>query len=203
MKKIMMLLVCSFLFSSAVQAAIPAAAIERAVTNASSKRHAPQTALVRDADNPLVLSFLGQPYTLFKSQPDEADTEWKNIYLPPNDTSADNAILITKFKDTTCAEQIDGLNDDEVITFDSRNPNDQILSGETEDDGITKYVVARFIQVGKNVFSVFVTYPRSTQSDEEWSQLQRTIFSTVRKTPTSVITENFVESVCKFGSDCH
>ena len=199
MKKIVMLLFVSCLFCSVAQASMPAAAaLERAVF--SAKKTKAQTMIVRDQKNPRVLWFLGQTYTLYKSQPEDSHVE--NLYLPDGDLSADNAIMIRKMTGTTCAQEIGEIDEDEIMTLDSRNPQDQMVSGEVEEDDLVKYVAVRFIQVGPDVFSIMVSFPRTTQTDEEWQQLRQTIFQAVRHTPVSVMTQNLVESVCKFGSDC-
>ena len=110
--------------------------------------------------------------------------------------------MIRKMTGTTCAQEIGEIDEDEIMTLDSRNPQDQMVSGEVEEDDLVKYVAVRFIQVGPDVFSIMVSFPRTTQTDEEWQQLRQTIFQAVRHTPVSVMTQNLVESVCKFGSDC-
>ena len=200
MKKLGMFLLISCLFCTVAQAAAPEqATLERAIFNA--KKAKTQT-IVRDKENPFVLWLLGNAYTLHKSKPQ--NSRIGNLYLPPgNYLSTDNAIFISKITDTTCAQEINEINDDEIMTFDSRNPQDQIISGETQEDDLVQYVVARFIQVGPDVFSLVVILPRTTQTDEEWHQFERAIFQAVRHTPTEVITQNFVETVCKFGSDCY
>ncbi|MBR2082013.1 MAG: hypothetical protein IJ876_03260 [Elusimicrobiaceae bacterium] len=203
MKKLLILILCSCLLPAMAQANTLNTRVERAVTKASKKQQ-PAPVITRDPTDQLVLNLLGTPYTLILSEED--DGTWTNAYLPEGRSITDldtddpntDVILISKIPDTTCADEIGNLEDSKAYTYDTRNPNDQILSGGNK----STYAVMRYIQSGDDVFYVVVMVKRNTQSDEDWQQLQKSVFKATRSTPAGVLTTDFVEAACRFGSDC-
>lgn len=199
---------CTLLFCCCLLAAVPFVNAEPARSEKSNDFSAFKPGpIVRSAKNPLVLTLMGRPYFLTQSEPDNSDSDvWQNFYLPKGSTyspdEAQEAILIQKTDDTTCEEQLKDIQTDKVLSLDTRLRDDQMASGEVTEDEETHYVVIRSLQEGTDVFTLMIVYPRTTQSDEQWQQVQRNIYSSVRKTAKGVIVQNFIESVCKFGSDC-
>ena len=203
MKNLCVLLFCSCLLG-AVPLANAAPSIAGKTGDFSTAKPAPIT---RDAKDPLVLNLMGRTYAMFTSREDEDNSDiWQNGYLPKgvNASLANprDAILITKNEETSCEEEMKDVDLDEILSMDTRLRDDKIISAEITKDGKTDYTVIRCLQAGADAFALQVIFPRTTQSDEQWQQIQRHIFSSVQKTPTNVILDNFVEAVCKFGSDC-
>ncbi len=201
-KKMLMLLCCSCFFGSVSLGNPLNARVERAVAKASKTQPA---SIIRDAKDSLVLYLLGQTYTLITSEQIDSG-DWGNVYLPEGsdisvfdkDDPQTDVIVITKATDTTCEDEVGDLESSKAYTFDTRNPNDQIVSGGDK----THYAVMRYVQVGEDVFELMVLVQRGPQSNEEWQLLQKNIFKATRNTAVNVLTDHFVEAACRFGSDC-
>ena len=192
MKKVLLFTLCSSFITAATYLQAEPAAVFPA------KKPGP---IVRDTKDPLRLPLLGRNYTLFQSQEDEDDSDaWNNIYLPQGTTSLEEeGIVIQKITDTTCDDVMEDVDEEETMTLDTRNRNDQLVSGEADEQ---HYVVVRFIQDGRNAFTFMGLFLHNAQTDAQWLQLQRNILSSIRSTPQKIITDNFVEATCKFGQDC-
>ena len=186
MKKVYLFMMCCFLFSAAPS-----------IQAAPARRNKPVApAITRDVSDPLLLTLLNTRYELVKSNETKDKDMWLNLYKPQGTEEDDETtvyILITKTKNTTTKDLMESEDPDKFITFDSRNPNDMIFSQMDDDE---RYLAARAVQVQEDVFMLIVSVP------EDSTEKPQTFFRAVRNTPLSVITENFVETACKFGSDC-
>ncbi len=189
MKKLLTLLLCAGLLLTGVSAF------------AETQRKKPDPAstlkITRNAQDPTVLTVLGKNYLLFKSEPDEFSehTGWTNVYTLEGETNEEQFIAIIKIEDMTSADVLKDADVDDYTTLDARNANDVIASSDAEDS----YVVYRLIQVEKDVFILALTVPLNEQTT---LQDKKNIFRAVRNTPADVITEGFVQTTCRFGSDC-
>lgn len=201
MKKIYLLVVCCLFLVSAPLHALNAEADPKANIFPAKK----VKPLFRPTKDPLVILLLDRPYFLAQTTPNDDEDGWDNLYLPAGKSEKDNdAILISNVEKTTCNDVLEESTDDldDLLSLDSRNPKDQMLSSLSEEDGDALYRVGRVVQQGDDVFYIVVMLPRSAVAEGDWEQLQKNIYAAVRNTPKSVLTDNFVQSVCKFGSDC-
>ena len=163
--------------------------------------------IVRNPQDPAELTLLGKKYLLYVPEQTSELGEWFNFYVLNGEKGSQDQISIGKIPDKSIEDLIAGEPPDDYITFDTRNAQDVMISS-IEDD---VYVIKRLVQVGEDIFFLTVSVPEENVKvlTEEHGiyelgslQFQKRLFQAVRNTPISVITEHFVEAVCRLGSDC-
>ncbi len=189
MKKIVMFLLCSCLFVSGISAF--------AATQRKKQEPAPATVITRSVEDPSVLTLQGQRYMLLRSELQTIDDHegWLNVYTLEGEESDEHIITIMKFEGMQNSSLFDDEKMDDYITLDRRDPKN-ILVSKIEDG---YYVVGRMVQVDQDTFGLLVSV---SQDEIQSPQDKKELFHIVRNTPLETITGHFVESSCKFGSDC-
>ncbi len=173
-----------------------------AATQKKKPEPAPALSITRSTQDPTLLTLLNNEYLLFKSAPEEFGNYqgWLNVYTLNGEQSDEQMISIAKIANALTKDMLADEDTDDYITFDTRNPNDILVSTtEKNDEGQHTYIVSRLVQVQNDVFLLMVFMPEEKANTP---QVQKTFFHAVRNTPLSVITEHFVETACRFGSDC-
>ena len=222
MKKMLVFLLLSSLFVSgsysvALNGDTPDAAQDQTVqTQAAPLDMKKIKPISRDSKDPLVLTLLGRKYFMLSSEAGEDSNQWGNVYAPKGTSIKElnfekpdqDVIFIVKTTDTTCSnviqEMFGALEDSKADSFDTRNPNDQFVSviHEEEDSTRSSYLAMRFVQAGQDVFSMWIWVLRGNTPAEQWQQTSQVVKSTLQNTPHTVLTNHFIDSPCRFGSDC-
>ena len=185
MKKLLLLCCCLWLTAAPLLAA----------DSYKTPQTAPTNVVSRNPQDSTQLTLLGKKYWLLASTPTQYENYgWINIYTLNRAKSNENFISITKISNAEIERIIEQDKTDmkEFMTFDTRNPQD-VLASWMENG---TYIVNRLVQVQNDVFMLSVSI--SEYDDEEIPH----IFQAVRNTPIQTFTENFVETSCRFGSDC-
>ncbi len=230
MKKMVALLLFSSLFvsgsyavalngepsDSAADNAWQAQTSSPAFKDVNSKKIKP---ISRDSKDPRILTLLGRKYVMLSSEEGKNSDQWANIYAPQGTSPKEldfekpgqDVIFIVKITDTTCSSVISELfgplEDSKADSFDTRNPNDQLVSviyeaAEEEDSPLSSYLSMRFVQAERDVFAMWVWVHRGHTPHAQWQETPQAVLSALKNTPHAVLTEHFIDSPCRFGSDC-
>lgn len=181
--------------SRAVIAAVDSSATQPANLIPHVRKATTSDKITRSHYYPLLLDLFGTPYQMVSSKKEIKLAE--NIYKTEG---SQGKITIRKtYNSNNEAEITSFLSGKIAITNDNRWAEDRVVSYESQ-IGKTTYHVGRFIQVGKDVFTIHIELQKSG-SKKFWQELKQDLLLTLSNTPVETFTDNFIERNCIFGND--